>query len=135
MAPIDGPFTGAGIPRRTHSPGVSVFKRDPSLPASGDGINDERFRAWLAEVETTGFPSPESVFVSAHQMGTCRMSKVEKEGVVDPKGRVWGTEGLYVADASVFPSASGVNPMVTNMAISDSISRGIAAELESRAML
>ncbi|KAL1593077.1 hypothetical protein SLS59_009402 [Nothophoma quercina] len=119
----------------TTIPGVSVFKRDPSLPASGDGINDERFRAWLEEVETTGFPSPESVFVSAHQMGTCRMSKVEKEGVVDPKGRVWGTEGLYVADASVFPSASGVNPMVTNMAISDSISRGIAAELESRAML
>ena len=119
----------------TTIPGVSVFKRDPSLPASGDGINDERFRTWLEEVETTGFPSPESVFVSAHQMGTCRMSKVEKEGVVDPKGRVWGTEGLYVADASVFPSASGVNPMVTNMAISDSISRGIAADLESRAML
>jgi choline dehydrogenase-like flavoprotein len=119
----------------TTIPGVSVFKRDPSLPTSGGGINDEKFQAWLKEVETTGFPSPESGFVSAHQMGTCRMSKVEKEGVVDPKGKVWGTEGLYVADASVFPSASGVNPMVTNMAISDWISRGIAEGLLSRAML
>ena len=63
------------------------------------------------------------------------MSAVEKEGVVDPTGRVWGTEGLYVADASVFPSASGVNPMVTNMAISDWISRGVADGLVSRAML
>lgn len=119
----------------TSIPGVPTFKRDTSLPASGDGINDERFQAWLNEVEAKGFPTPESVFVSAHQMGTCRMSKVEKEGVVDPDGRVWGTEGLYVADASVFPSASGVNPMVTNMAISDHISRGIAEKLSSRAML
>lgn len=119
----------------TNIPGLSTFKRDTSLPASGDGINDERFQAWLEEMETKGFPTPESVFVSAHQMGTCRMSKVEKEGVVDPTGRVWGTEGLYVADASVFPSASGVNPMVTNMAISDWISRGIAEGLRSRALL
>ena len=119
----------------TTIPGVSTFKRDTSLPTSGDGINDERFQAWLKEVEAKGFPTPESVFVSAHQMGTCRMSKVEKEGVVDPTGKVWGTEGLYVADASVFPSASGVNPMVTNMAISDHISRGIAEGLRSRTML
>ncbi|KAL1644330.1 hypothetical protein SLS61_008837 [Didymella pomorum] len=119
----------------TTIPGVSTFKRDTSLPTSGDGINDERFQTWLKEVEAKGFPTPESVFVSAHQMGTCRMSKVEKEGVVDPTGQVWGTEGLFVADASVFPSASGVNPMVTNMAISDHISRGIAEGLRSRAML
>ncbi|KAF2621453.1 long-chain fatty alcohol dehydrogenase [Macroventuria anomochaeta] len=119
----------------TAIPGVSVFKRDSGLPATGDGINDERFQAWLDEVQTTGFPRPESLFISAHQMGTCRMSKVEKEGVVDPTGKVWGTEGLYVADASVFPSASGVNPMVTNMAISDWISRGVADGLVSRALL
>lgn len=37
---------------------------------------------------------------------------------------------MYVSDASVFPSASGVNPMVTNMAISDWISRGIGKELK-----
>jgi len=45
-------------------------------------------------------------------------------------GRVWGTEGLYVADASVFPSASGVNPMVTTMGIADWISWGVAEELK-----
>ncbi|KAF2827912.1 long-chain fatty alcohol dehydrogenase [Ophiobolus disseminans] len=116
-------------------PGMRPFIRDPSLPASGDGINDPVFQAWLNEIKAKGFPSPESVFVSAHQMGTCRMSSARRDGVVDPQGRVWGTEGLYVTDASVFPSASGVNPMVTNMAISDWISRGIAEGLEGRAML
>lgn len=119
----------------TTIPGVPAFERDTSLPDSGQGINDERFQAWLAAVEKKGFPTPESVFVSAHQMGTCRMSSSQKGGVVDPAGRVWGTEGLYVADASVFPSASGVNPMVTNMAIADWISRGIADGLRSRALL
>ncbi len=54
------------------------------------------------------------------------MSASAKAGVVDPKGRVWGVDqGLWVADASVFPSASGVNPMVTNMAIAEWVSRGI----------
>ena len=57
------------------------------------------------------------------------MSSHSGAGVVDPKGKVWGTEGLYIADASVFPSASGVNPMVTVMAIADWIARGIAEEL------
>jgi choline dehydrogenase-like flavoprotein len=115
-------------------PGIRPFIRDSTTPA-GDGINDEKFQAWLDEVRRRGFRTPESMFVSAHQMGTCRMSARKKDGVVDPHGRVWGTEGLYVADASVFPSASGVNPMVTNMAISDYISRGVARGMEERARL
>lgn len=38
-------------------------------------------------------------------------------GVVDARGGVHGVEGLIVADASVFPLASGVNPMLTIMAL------------------
>lgn len=62
-------------------------------------------------------------------MGTCRMGKSPKTSVVDPDCQVWGTDGLYVVDASVFPSASGVNPMVTNMAIADAASRNLARSL------
>ena len=62
---------------------------------------------------------------SAHQMGTARMgasasgppSGPRHGGVIDPDGRVFGVEGLYVTDASAFPSASGVNPMLTIMAL------------------
>jgi hypothetical protein len=39
------------------------------------------------------------------------------------------SEDLYVSDASVFPSASGVNSMITNIAISDLIFRNISKEL------
>jgi choline dehydrogenase-like flavoprotein len=122
----------------TSIPGMPPFVREPTPTTSiQDGINDPSFQSWLTHLRTHAFPSPESVFVSAHQMGTCRMSASLSGGVVDPEGKVWGTEGLYVADASVFPSASGVNPMVTNMAIADAVSRGIARgmEKEGRARL
>jgi choline dehydrogenase-like flavoprotein len=55
---------------------------------------------------------------SAHQMGSCQMGTRPSKSAVDPRGRVWGTQGLYVADASVFPTASGVNPMVRLLSVS-----------------
>lgn len=117
--------------------GLQPFLRDagdtPSEPAVADepdpGVTDARFGAWLAEIERIGNKPPTGTFTSAHQMGTNRMSVRARDGVVDPKGKVWGTEGLYVSDASIFPSASGVNPMITNMAISDWISTNIAKEM------
>ncbi|KAF2753833.1 long-chain fatty alcohol dehydrogenase [Pseudovirgaria hyperparasitica] len=111
----------------TTIPHVPKFVRNPAN--AGLGINDPEFVAWLATVRRAGFPSPETLFVSAHQMGTCRMGASKGTSVVDPKGKVWDTQGLYVADASVFPSASGVNPMITNMAISNYISRNVVAGL------
>lgn len=109
--------------------GAPIFIRDRDAKESV-GINDANFQGWLAGLEKRGLPHPETSWASAHQMGTCRMATSETKGVVDPRGEVWGAEGLYVADASVFPSASGVNPMVTNMAISDMISRGVARGLK-----
>ncbi|KAF1811709.1 hypothetical protein P152DRAFT_449983 [Eremomyces bilateralis CBS 781.70] len=93
----------------------------PHAPSTLDdaGVNDPALLAYLALIRKTGLSYPDVQFVSAHQMGTCRMGASPNVSVVDPTGAVWGTDGVYVADASVFPSASGVNPMVTNMAISD----------------
>lgn len=111
--------------------GLPMFTRqDPTTENDDDeGINEPSFQSWLAEIRVKGLNPPETAWGSAHQMGTCRMGTHPRNSVVDPKGKVWGVEGLYVADASVFPSASGVNPMVTNMAISDWISRGVAKGL------
>jgi choline dehydrogenase-like flavoprotein len=54
---------------------------------------------------------------SAHPQGGNPMSSDPKKGVVDPTFRVYGTENVYVCDASVFPSSITVNPQLTVMAL------------------
>ncbi len=54
---------------------------------------------------------------TAHQMGTCRMGADPKNAVVDGNHEVYGVKGLFVCDGSVFPGASGVNPMLSIMGL------------------
>ncbi len=56
--------------------------------------------------------------LTVHIMGTCQMGADIESSVVDPFGQVHGVEGLFVADASVFPTSIGVNPQETIMALS-----------------
>ena len=55
--------------------------------------------------------------VTVHIMGTAGMGGDPARHVCDSYGRVYDTEGLCVADASLFPSPIGVNPMETIMAL------------------
>lgn len=55
-----------------------------------------------------------------HVFGSCRMSR---DGSVDENAKLRGVEGVYVCDASVFPSPSAVNPQATVMALSDIATR------------
>ena len=61
-----------------------------------------------------------------HPLGTARMDADPALGVVDPAGAVHGYESLYVADGSLFPSSIGVNPMMTIIAMSARVARGLA---------
>ena len=54
---------------------------------------------------------------SVHPQGGNAMSANPLKGVVDPSFRVYGTLGLHVCDASVFPSSITVNPQLTVMAL------------------
>jgi choline dehydrogenase-like flavoprotein len=58
-----------------------------------------------------------------HIFGSCPMGASADRAPVDENGAVRGVDGLYVADASLFPSPSAVNPQATIMALSDIISR------------
>ncbi len=58
---------------------------------------------------------------SAHPQGGNPMGSDPGKSVVDGDGLVHGTSNLYVCDASVFPSAIGVNPQITVMALADKI--------------
>jgi len=53
----------------------------------------------------------------SHEAGTARMGRNSREGVTDPWGAVFGVQGLYVADASVMPTALDRHPTLTLVAL------------------
>jgi choline dehydrogenase-like flavoprotein len=86
---------------------------------------------WLdgfgAAMDARGYDRCRMAFITFHQMGSCAMGADPRASVVDGAGQSHEVKGLYVADASTFPASSGVNPMLTIMAIADHVARGIAA--------
>jgi choline dehydrogenase-like flavoprotein len=82
----------------------------------------------LSEFESTSFKPSELRLEAFHPMGTARIAP-PGDGVCAPDGSVHGTRDLYVADASLFPSSLGVNPMMTVIAFASRI----ASELGKRA--
>ena len=56
-------------------------------------------------------------FFVYHPASSVRMSASPASGAVDPKCRVWGWEGIRVADASVMPSITSGNTNVPTAAI------------------
>jgi choline dehydrogenase-like flavoprotein len=55
--------------------------------------------------------------IAAHLFSTCRMGKDERDSVVGKDFAVHGVRGLWVVDASVFPTNLGVNPQHAIMAL------------------
>jgi choline dehydrogenase-like flavoprotein len=64
---------------------------------------------------------------SAHVNGTARLGTDPRRSSCTPDGGVRGAPGVYVADGSLLPTAPGVNPQETIMAVATIVSRGIDA--------
>jgi choline dehydrogenase-like flavoprotein len=82
--------------------------------------------------EATRFKPSELRLEAFHPMGTARIASDPRRGVCAPDGSVNGTQGLYVADASLFPTAPGVNPMMTIIAFAKQVSREVATAAADR---
>lgn len=80
----------------------------------------------LAQFEATTLKPSELRLEAFHPMGTARIAADPAKGVCAPDGSVNGTPGLYVADASLFPTSVGVNPMMTIIAFAKQVARGVA---------
>jgi cholesterol oxidase len=65
--------------------------------------------------------------VTVHPLGGCAMASDREHGVVDPFGRVFGCDGLYVADGSILPGPVGVNPSMTIAALAERIAERMAS--------
>ncbi|HLY32699.1 MAG TPA: FAD-dependent oxidoreductase [Ktedonobacterales bacterium] len=91
-------------------------------------ISEGRLQGFISEIERRGVAPNRLPLFSAHQMGTCRLGADPKTSVADPYGQVYGVAGLFVADASGFPTACGVNPMVSTMGLAYRVAQRVKAE-------
>ncbi len=87
----------------------------------------EDFDAFLARLGGCSLAPFEHAVFSAHQMGSCRMGNDPATSVANPWGELHDTPGVWIGDASAFPTASGTNPMFTIMSLARRTAEAIAA--------
>lgn len=71
----------------------------------------------LKQIERLKFGYDDLVLYSDHTSGGNAYSRDAQHGVTDEGGRLWGAANVYAGDASLFPSAAGINPSWTIMAL------------------
>ncbi len=94
---------------------IHRWRRGEDLDSFAAGVHD----ASLAPNEHATF--------ALHQMGSCRMGADPATSVANPWGELHDTPGVWIGDASAFPTASGTNPMATVMALAERTARAMAA--------
>jgi long-chain-alcohol oxidase len=107
--------------RRIYSSHSKWVAYEPGVRGDLDGF--------MRDADACGWGPGQAQMVSFHIMGSARMGGSPDDSVCDPGGQVWDVPGLYVCDGAAFPTASGVNPMVTIEALAHMNARGIAAKL------
>ena len=94
------------------------------MPTWRVGDDVERF---LARLERVPLRAGGFKLFAAHQMGTCRMGADPDTSVAGPWGELHDTPGVWIGDASAFPTSSGTNPMITIMALAHRTGEAILA--------
>jgi choline dehydrogenase-like flavoprotein len=84
---------------------------------------------WLdrfgADADRRGYTRCRMSYITFHQMASCAMGRYPATSAVGEMGETHEVRGLYVADGSACVTSTGVNPMITIMAIADHVTRGI----------
>jgi choline dehydrogenase-like flavoprotein len=87
------------------------------------------YEAWAEATRRAGYSGGRVTCFSFHQMGSCRIGTDPATSAVGPDHETHQVRDLFVADASVFPTASGVNPMLSIMGLAHRAAGRIAARL------
>ncbi|WP_167001493.1 GMC family oxidoreductase N-terminal domain-containing protein [Mumia sp. ZJ430] len=89
----------------------------------------ESVEDFVARCDAAGYGPGRCAMAALHLMGSVRMGGSADTSPLDPDGASWEIPNLVVADASCFPTASGVNPMISIEAIAHMNATRLAARL------
>jgi choline dehydrogenase-like flavoprotein len=95
--------------RLIYSPHAKFCSYQPGVRGTLDSFT------W--EMDAAGWGAGQVALFSFHIMGTARLGASAASSVTNPHGECWEARNLHVMDGSSFPSASGVNPMISIAAI------------------
>jgi long-chain-alcohol oxidase len=95
--------------RRIYSPHAKLCSYEPGKNGS--------IETFVKDMDAAGWGNAQVALFSFHIMGTARMGGSPRFSATNPDGETWEVKNLYVMDGSSFPSASGVNPMISIEAI------------------
>jgi choline dehydrogenase-like flavoprotein len=87
----------------------------------------EPFDGFLADLEQASYAPNDVVCFTAHQLGSCRMGSDPASSVADGRGELHDVTGVWIGDGSAFPTAPGVNPMVSIMSLAHRTAEAILA--------
>ncbi|HYI79634.1 MAG TPA: GMC family oxidoreductase N-terminal domain-containing protein [Thermoleophilaceae bacterium] len=105
-----------------------IFSSHSAWVSYDPGTNGDRHR-FMRDADRCGWGPGQVSLASFHIMGTARMGGTPSTSACTPAGETWDVRDLVVCDASAFPSASGVNPMVSIEAIAHMNASALAARL------
>jgi choline dehydrogenase-like flavoprotein len=80
-------------------------------------------------VQNLSFAPHRTLLNSVHPQGSCAMGADPALSAVSPEGALWGVDGVFVADASLFPTSVGVPPQVTVMALASAVAESALERL------
>jgi choline dehydrogenase-like flavoprotein len=89
-------------------------------PGGADTVDN-----FMSRVDAAGYGPNRMAILTFHQMASCRMGSSPRVSAIDAQNQTHEVRGLFVADASAFPTSSGVNPMLTIMAIAHRAAQAI----------
>jgi choline dehydrogenase-like flavoprotein len=104
----------------------SSHARDVSYSPNRNGARDR----FMSAADSCGWDAGRCTYGSFHIMGSARMGGSPETSACNPRGETWEVRNLYVCDGSAFPSASGVNPMISIESIAHMNASGIAHALQ-----
>jgi cellobiose dehydrogenase (acceptor) len=122
--------------------GATEITKQPYLATPGDKSAITNFMKQLIDMVNNGAESPfaplnqtaealiaeENMTTGSHFVGTARMGQTREDSVVDTNTKVWGTDNIYVVDASIHPDLPTGNTQAIVMVAAEHAAKVILAD-------